>query len=467
MRSRDEMRGYQKAAAAFVRAHPRCALFMKPGLGKTVSSLTVIRDLQEELELGRVLVVGPPRVTRKTWPDEIREWQHTRKITYTLLQKAPNSKVNKYGAREPVRSKWLKDATDMHLLSADLVPWLDKETCGEHDYDAIFIDESTLFKSQKSARWKAMRRLVAKARYVVILSGTPAAQGLADLWGQFFLLDGGARLGRTESDFHQRYFDRGFGEHAGWIPKSFAETKIKERIEDITFTLLAEDYLQLPPLIEHKVMLDMDPEMQKTYKRFVREYVLEMMESGVQINAISAGALTQKLQQVANGVVLDADRKPHELHRIKLEALQDIVEEAAGQPVMVVYSHVADIARIKALYPKAVLMGNNPQTITDWNEGRIPMLLMHPKSAGHGLNLQHGGSLMVFFGNTWSAELHQQTIARLHRSGQKNAVVVHYLLTAGTIDERIMKSLTEKWRSQAEFLSSLRSVLIDEYRMAA
>lgn len=466
MRTREELRGYQRAAAEFIKANPRCALFMKPGLGKTVSSLTAIRDLQVELEMGRALVVGPPRVTRKTWPDEIREWAHTRGVTYTLLQKAPANKKLKDGTVVPVRSKLLDAATDLHLLSADLVPWLDKETCGKHNYDAVFIDESTLFAEQSSARWKAMRRLVQNARYVVLLTGTPSAQGLHKLWGQIYLLDKGARLGNTESEFHKRWFERGFGDHAGWEPKSFAEDKIRSRIEDIVFTLLAEDYLQLPELIENKVMVDMTPEMKKTYKQFVRQYVLEMGD-GQEINAISAGALTQKLQQVANGVVLDNDGVPRELHRLKLEALQDIVEEAAGQPVMVAYSHRADIDRIKALYPKAVLMGNNPQTITDWNEGRIQMLLMHPKSAGHGLNLQHGGSILVFFGTTWSAELHQQTIARLHRSGQKNAVVVHYILTTGTIDERIMESLQKKWRNQAEFLGSLRRVIIDEFKKAA
>lgn len=467
MRSRGELRGYQRAAAEFVKANPRCALFMKPGLGKTVSSLTAIRDLQLDLEMGRALVVGPPRVARKTWPDEIREWAHTKGITFTVLSKAPANKTSKNGEKIPVRSKLLKAPTDIHLISADLVPWLDKETCGQHDYDAIFIDESTLFKSQAAGRWKAMRRLVQRARYVVLLTGTPSAQGLNDLWGQMYLLDKGARLGHTEDEFHKRWFERGYGDHAGWEPKKWAEEKIRERISDIVFTLLAEDYLELPPLTEVKVMVEMTPEMEKTYKQFVRQYVLEMQDGGSEINAISAGALTQKLQQVANGIVLDNAGQPRELHRLKIEALQDIVEEAAGQPVMVAYSHRADIDRIKAVFPQAVLLGNNPKTIDDWNAGRIPILLMHPKSAGHGLNLQHGGSILVFFGTTWSAELHQQTIARLHRSGQKNAVVVHYILTANTIDERIMASLTEKWRNQAEFLGALRRVIIDEFKKAA
>lgn len=455
MRQKTEMRGYQNAAVQFIKDVQKCALFVQPGLGKTVTTLTAVRDLQLDLSLGRVLVVGPPRVARKVWPDEIKEWQHTRRITHTSLQTTPKQ-----------RKKRMREASDIHLISADLIPWLDAETCGQHDYDMIVVDESTLFKSQSAKRWKAMRRLVAKCRYVVLLTGTPSAQGLSDLWGQMYLIDNGARLGHSESQFKQRYFERGWGEHGALTPKSFAEASIKRRIEDVVFTLLGSDYLSLPPLIENKVMVDLDPEMMKTYKQFVRDYVLEMTD-GENISAVSAAALTQKLQQVANGSVLDQDGGRRHLHRRKLDALNDIVEEAAGQPVLVAYSHRADIDRIKEDHPDAVLLGNSPQTITDWNDGKIQMLLAHPKSAGHGLNMQHGGSVIIWFGTTWSAELHQQLIARLHRSGQTKAVIVHYLLAAGTIDERIMGSLNLKGRDQAAFLHSLRRIVEDEYRSAA
>lgn len=454
MRSRKHLRGYQSAAAQFIKDVRKGALFVEPGLGKTVTTLTAVRDLQLDLELGRVLVVGPPRVVKKTWPDEIREWEHTQRITYTRLNTTTKQ-----------RKRRLKDATDLHLISADLIPWLDIETCGKHDYDMIVIDESTLFKSQSSKRWKAMRRLVQHARYVVLLTGTPSAQGLTDLWGQIFLLDGGARLG-TETAFKQRYFDSGYGENARLVPKEWAEEAIRNKIEDIVFTLLGSDYLELPPLIENVINVDLDEEMMKTYKRFVREYVLEMME-GNDINAVSAGALTQKLQQVANGSVLDNEGVRHELHRHKLDALHDLVEESAGQPMMVAYSHRADIDRIKREFPYAILLGNNPQTITDWNEGKIQMLLVHPKSAGHGLNMQHGGSCIVWFGTTWSAELHQQLIKRLHRSGQTRPVIVHYILAAGTIDQRIMKSLTTLGNDQARFLGSLRRIILDAFKEAA
>lgn len=455
VRKREELRGYQNAGVQFIKDVRRCALFVEPGLGKTVTTLTAIRDLQLDIELGRVLVVGPPRVAKKTWPDEIRAWEHTRPITFTSLQ-----------CPIKLRKKRMKEASDIHLISADLVPWLDMETCGQHDYDMIVIDESTLFKSQSAKRWKAMRRLVAKCRYVVLLTGTPTAQGLADLWAQMYLVDGGARLGYDEKTYNERYFDKGWGEHATPTAKDFAEKKIKARIEDVVFTLLGDDYLKLPEKIINKVIVDLEPEMMKTYKRFVRQYVLEMTD-GKTINAVSAGALTQKLQQVANGIVLDKDGVPHELHRLKIEALKDLVEEAAGQPVLVAYSHRADIARIKAEFPYAVVMGNNPQTQDDWNEGRIRMLLVHPKSVGHGLNIQHGGSLIIWFGLTWSAELHQQLIKRLHRSGQKNAVVVHYIMAGGTIDMGIFDSLMTLGEDQARFMKSLSRIIVDEFKEAA
>jgi SNF2 family DNA or RNA helicase len=455
MLRREQMRGYQRAAAQFIKDTKKCALFIDMGLGKTVSVLTAVRDLQLDLDLARVLVCGPPRVARKTWPDEIRAWGHTREITFTSLQ-----------APQKERRKRLKHATDIHLISHDLIPWLDLETCGEHDYDMIVIDESSCFKNQSAKRWAAMRRLVARARYVVLLTGTPAANGLQDLWGQMFLLDNGSRLGRTESDFRQRYFDSGWGEHGAVKAKKFSENAIKRRIEDICFTLLDKDYSELPPRIDNRIMVDLDPDMMKLYKRFVREYVLEL-EDGDNISAISAAALTQKLQQVANGCVLDANLNRRVLHRAKLDALHDIVEEASGEPMIVAYSHRSDIDRIKAEFPKAVLLGNNPQTIDDWNAGRIPMMIAHPKSGGHGLNLQFGGSILVWFGLTWSLELYQQLNKRLHRKGQTRTTVVHHILAAGTIDEQVMDALTAKDQTQSDFLHSLRRIITEEFRTTA
>ena len=457
LHQRGDMLGYQNAAAKFIEDTKKCALFIDMGLGKTVSVLTAIRDMQERLELGRVLVVGPKRVVKKTWPDEIRAWTHTKPITFTSLQTSPKQ-----------RQKRLKDATDIHLISSDLVKWLDQETCGEHDYDMIVIDESSMFKHQGSKRWAAMRRLVAKCRYVVLMTGTPAANGLQDLWAQMCLIDGGSRLGLTEKAFKERYFDQGWGEHAAPQPKKFAEAAIKRRIEDVCFTLLDKDYSTLPPRMNNTVVVDLDPEMMKTYKRFVREYVMELMD-GTNINAVSAAALTQKLQQVANGsIIVDAkENKVQHLHREKLDALHEIVEEASGEPMIVAYSHRADIARIQAEFPKAMQLGNNPRTIDMWNAGDIPMLIMHPKSGGHGLNMQFGGHILTWYVLTWSLELYQQLNKRIHRKGQTRPCVFHHIIAARTIDERVMQSLTEKDQTQSSFLESLRRIIVDEYRMAA
>lgn len=451
---REEMHGYQNAAVEFIKDTKRCALFIDMGLGKTVSVLTAIRELQVDLSLGRVLVVGPPRVARKTWPDEIKAWSHTRKITHTSLQTSPKN-----------RKKRLKDATDIHFISSDLTPWLDIELCGRHDYDMVVVDESSFFKNQSAKRWKAMRRIVASARYVVLMTGTPAANGLQDLWGQMYLIDNGARLGHSESQFKQRYFSQGWGEHARGKAKSFAEKKIKARIEDVCFTLLDKDYAELPPRINNPVLVNLDPEMMKTYKKFVREYVLELQD-GLEVTALSAAALTQKLQQVANGIVLrDGERKY--LHRTKLDALIEIVNESNGQPVIVAYSHRADIDAVKAQFPHAVLLGNNPKTIDDWNDGKIQMMIAHPKSGGHGLNLQFGGSVIIWYGLTWSLELYQQLNKRLHRKGQTRTAVIHHIIAAGTIDEEVMAALLDKDATQSSFMESLRRIITDEIKQVA
>lgn len=453
--TRDELFGFQRAAVQFIKDTKRCALFIEMGLGKTVSVLTAIRDLQLQLDLARVLVIGPPRVARSVWPDEIKSWEHTRDIAYTSLL-VPGKK----------RLSNMHEATDIHFISQDLVPWLDIETCGIHDYDMIVVDESSGFKSQDAKRWKALRRLVANTPYVVLLTGTPAPNGLQDLWGQMFLLDGGARLGTTESAFRKRYFSQGWGEHAKPEAKSFAERKIRERIEDICFTLLEEDYSELPPRINNPIRVELEPAVMKQYKQLVREFALELPE-GQQVTAVSAAALTQKVQQAANGLVYDADRQAHRLHTHKLDALQEVITEANGEPVIVAYSHKACRDAILKKFPQAVLLGNNPKTLEDWNAGRIPILVVHPKSAGHGLNMQFGGHILVWYGLTWSLELYQQLNKRLHRKGQVNTVTVHHIIATGTIDEAIMDSLLEKDQTQSSFMGALRRIIIDEIRRAA
>lgn len=450
------MHSYQLAACQFIKDTKKCALFIDMGLGKSITTLTAILDLQRSLDCGRALVCGPPRVAKKTWPDEVRAWAHTRALTYTDLC-GPKAQ----------REKNIRKATDLHFISHDLLPWLDVHTCGNADkeYDVVIVDESSAFKSQKAKRWQALRRIVARARYVVLLTGTPVGNGLHNLWAQMFLIDGGARLGHDEKSFKERYFhdDSSWGEHAQLRPKEAAAENIQRRIEDVCFTLLDQDYAELPERIDNKVVVELDPFLRKRYKAFVRECVMELEESGTNINAISASGLTQKLQQFANGRILDAEKRIHKLHDYKLDALDEIVNEANGEPMIVVYSHQADRDAILAKYPYATLLGNNPKTQDDWNAGKIRMLVTHPKSVGHGLNLQHGGNILVWYGLTWSLELYKQTNKRLHRKGQKRTVVVHHILTEGTIDMRVMESLKQNGMTEAGFLNALRRIVGDEY----
>lgn len=446
--TRKLLRAFQRAAGDFIREIRRCALFIDMGLGKTVSVLTVLRDLCDDMEIGRVLIVGPPRVIKNTWPDEIKLWEHTRNFTFTVIDGTPKRRMER-----------LTQATEIHLISHDLIPWLDDLVGDIHDYDVVVIDESSRFKNQGTKRWTAMRRLVQRARYVILLTGTPAPNGLHDLWSQIYLLDKGERLGHTITAFRERWFEQNWGSQ-GYRAMEHADEKIRSRIEDICFTLRDSDYSDLPPRIDNFIKIKLDADLMRQYKKFQKDYILEL-EDGDKIKAVSAAALTNKLLQLSNGVVYDKDRNEKFFHKLKIEALQEVIEEANGQPVFIAYNFKTDVKAIKEAFPHAVVLGNNPQTIKDWNEGRIPILVAHPKSAGHGLNLQHGGSIAVWYGLTWSLEDYQQFNKRLHRPGQTRTTVIHHLICEGTIDEDVLESLQGKDDVQNNLLNSLRRIIKD------
>lgn len=449
-----KLRRFQLAAGEFIREMRKCALFIDMGLGKTVSVLTMLRDMTDDMEIGRVLIVGPPRVIRQTWPEEIKTWEHTRDFTYTVIDGSPKRRMQR-----------LTQSTEIHLISHDLIPWLDELVGSIHDYDVVIIDESSRFKNYGTKRWKAMRRLVHRARYVVLLTGTPAPNGLHDLWSQIYLLDQGERLGHNITAFRERWFEQNWGNQQ-YRAKDFAESKIRERIEDICFTLRESDYSELPPRVDNFIKIDLPTDLRKQYKKFEKDYILEL-EDGERIKAISAAALTNKLLQLSNGVVYDKDRNEKFFHKLKIEALQGIIEEANGQPVFIAYNFKTDVKAIREAFPQAVVLGNNPQTIDDWNAGRIPILIAHPKSAGHGLNLQRGGSIAVWYGLTWSLEDYQQFNKRLHRKGQTRTTVIHHLICQGTIDEDVLKSLQGKDDTQSNLLDSLRRRIHDVLEEAA
>lgn len=442
---RSDLRNYQRAGFRFIKEKRKCALFCDMGLGKSVMSLTAIADLAAELALGRVLVVGPQRVVKKTWPDEITGWSHTRHLTHTVIVGTPKK-----------RRELLKKATDIHLVTCDSVHWLLDEFEGkDFPYDAIFIDESSKFKHRSSRRWKAMRLLSANVRYIVLLTGTPSANGLQDLWAQIYLLDRGARLGHTQKDFYTRWFQPSF-DGSTRKPLKHAQHAILKRIEDICFTLKSEDYLDLPERIDNKIIVDLPPKVMAQYKKFEREFVLEMQD-GVELEALSAQALYQKLLQLSNGVVYDAERRETAFHTEKIEALREIVDEAHGDNVFVAYNFKSDIRAIKAAFPHARVLGKDTSVIDEWNRGDISMLLAHPQSAGHGLNLQFGGGIIAWYGLTWNLENYLQLNKRLHRHGQtRENVIINHIIARGTIDETVMRALQSKDRDQNALLDALK-----------
>lgn len=468
----NQLRRFQHAAVEFIREVKRCALYIDMGLGKSVIGLTAIMQLCDELEVGRVLVFGPPRVVNTVWDEEIKTWEHTHdRLTCTVIRGTAQARLKK-----------LKAKTDIHLISSDLTTWL--ETCGADlsQYDMVIIDESSMFKDSNTKRWRAMRNIVVnKYKYVVELTGTPAANGLHQLWPQIYLLDAGERLMHTITAFRERWFDV-HRDGTGYSPKvtpaddelgteaiHWAEQAIRDRIADICFTLRENDYSELPPRVNNVVEIELPPEKIKAYRKFEREYVLQMSETE-KIHTVSAGGMATKLMQLSNGVVYSAPdkdgvRKEHFFHDEKLKALQNLVEEAQGEPILVAYTFKTDIKAILSKFPDAVLLGNNKQTINDWNDGKIQMMLVHPKSAGHGLNLQFGGSIAVWYGLTYSLELYQQLNKRLHRKGQTRTTVIHHLVCKKTIDEIILKVLADKDATQERLLDAMRRFIADELEL--
>jgi SNF2 family DNA or RNA helicase len=473
VRQKSELRPYQPAAVRFIREKKRCGLFVCPGLGKSIITLTAFTEAMEDIECGRVLIIAPPRVAKKTWPDEFAEWAHTKGYSYTRIAGSPAK-----------RRQLLTRATAFHVLSIELLPWLLKELGGhapdrrrikqflEDDkpdearaankwrpptrmpYNAIVVDESSKVKAHNSNRFRALKLMAPRVEYFVILTGTPAANGMSDLWSQIYLLDQGARLGQNITAFRDRWCKENYNGH-GYRVQDYAIKIIEERISDIVFTLREEDYANLPPRMYNTIKLEFDEVTKKKYKDFERTYVLKLSEEkNLLVN--NGAAITTKLQQLANGVVYDEKKGEHAFHSVKLDALEDLVEELNGDTLLVAYQFKSDVTRILDRFKNAVLFDKDPKTQDRWNEGKIPILLVHPKSAAHGLNLQFGGNTIAWYGMTWSLEDYIQLNKRLHRSGQKKPVMVHHLMVEGTMDEDAMAALAGKNDMQEFLLNALK-----------
>lgn len=444
---------YQQAATQWIVEKPCCALFLDMGLGKTVSTLTAVRRLIDGCEVNKVLVVAPKKVAESTWTAEAEKWDHLRGL-----------RVERVMGTEHHRVAALEHDADVYVIGRDSFVWLAEYYGYELPMDMIVLDELTSFKSPKSQRFKAMRKIRPTVGRVVGLTGTPAPNGLLDLWAQLYCIDGGERLGKFVTRYRDMYFDvhRWNNIVVRCSVKKGCADIIRRKIADICLSMQARDYLQLPDLIVHDVKIALPDSVMRGYTDFEREKVLEFTaeheNEAANILANSAAGLMNKLSQYANGAVYDDERAAHEVHGEKLDRLAEIVE-AAQSPVLVFYQYQHDATRIAArLKGLKVKRYEGNKDLTAWNAGRIDVLLAHPASTAFGLNMQSGGHYIVWFGTGWNLELYQQANARLHRQGQPFPVQVYKLLCAGTVDERANAALNSKKNVQQSLLESLKSL---------
>ena len=442
---------YQKFAAEHIVKKSIAALFLDMGLGKTVITLSAIQELvYDRFEVRKVLVIAPLRVGRDTWPQEIEKWDHLKGITYSVAI-----------GTETERKVALMAKADIYIINRENVEWLVKNCV--FDFDMVVIDELSSFKSGTTKRFKSLLKVRATVKRIVGLTGTPSSNGLMDLWAEYRLLDMGKRLGRYIGQYRRDFFvpdKRNQQIIFSYKPVAGAEESIYKLISDITISMKSVDYLKMPECVMNKVEVFMNEEEQAKYETMRKEMVLSL--DGTDIDAINAAALSNKLLQMANGAVYNEDQKAVSIHDRKLDALEDLIEGTNGKPVLIAYWFKHDLERIaKRLttkhIPFARIDGN--ESIRKWNDGELPVALIHPASAGHGLNLQAGGSTLIWFGLTWSLELYQQTNARLWRQGQKQTVVIHHIVSKGTIDENVMKALEKKDKTQAALIDAVKANL--------
>lgn len=437
---------YQKTALDHILSHESCGLFLDMGMGKTVTTLTAIDMLLNDyLEVSKVLVIAPLRVAEDTWGREANKWDHLQHM-----------KIAKVLGPEKERLLALKQKADIYIINRENVEWLVKTLGLSWPFDMVVIDELSSFKSNSAKRFKALRKVRPLVKRIIGLTGTPAPNGYMDLWAQLYLLDRGERLGKTITSFRQEYFMAiqcpGFQKYE---IRGGSHKTINEKIGDICVSMKAKDYLKMeePLYIESPAVLS---EQEKAlYREMEKEAILELGEDT--ITAMNAAAVATKLLQIANGAVYDSAGSFVRIHDRKLDVLDDLVESANGNPILVFYSFKHDLERILKRFPKARKMGTS-KDIEDWNTGKVEIMLAHPASTGHGLNLQDGGNQIVWFGLNWSLELYQQANARLHRQGQKQGVVIHHIIAEGTMDERVLKVLQGKNKRQEALLDALKAL---------
>jgi len=439
---------YQQYATEYIKSHPVAAVLLDMGLGKTAISLTALLDLLfDSFEAHRVLVIAPLRVARDTWPAEIEKWDHLSMLTYSVA----------VGSEKDRKTALMRDA-DIYIINRENVQWLVDQSGIPFNFDTVIVDELSSFKNHQSKRFKALMKVRPQVKRIIGLTGTPSANGLMDLWAEFKVLDMGQRLGRFIGMYRNNYFRP--DKRNGQIIYSYkllpgADKAIYKQISDITISMKATDHLKMPELVMNTHTVELSDDEREHYDELKQTLVLQLPEK--EITVANAAALTGKLLQMANGAIYDDDGDHIHIHDRKLDALEDLIEGANGKPVLVAYWFKHDLERIKSRFKVREIKSSSD--IREWNAGNIPVAVIHPASAGHGLNLQSGGSTLIWFGLTWSLELYQQTNARLWRQGQQDTVVIHHIITDDTVDGRVLKALQSKEKIQDSLIAAVKAEL--------
>ena len=439
---------YQQYATEYIKSHPVAAVLLDMGLGKTAISLTALLDLLfDSFEAHRILVIAPLRVARDTWPAEIEKWDHLNMLTYSVA----------VGTEKDRKAALMRDA-DIYIINRENVQWLVEQSGIPFTFDTVIVDELSSFKNHQSKRFKALMKVRPRIKRIVGLTGTPSANGLMDLWAEYKVLDMGQRLGRFIGMYRNNYFRP--DKRNGQIIYSYkllpgADKAIYKQISDITISMKATDHLKMPELVMNTHTVELSDDEREHYDELKQTLMLQLPEK--EITVANAAALTGKLLQMANGAIYDDDGDHIHIHDRKLDALEDLIEGANGKPVLVAYWFKHDLERIKSRFKVREIKSSSD--IREWNAGKIPVAVIHPASAGHGLNLQTGGSTLIWFGLTWSLELYQQTNARLWRQGQQDTVVIHHIITDDTVDGRVLKALQSKEKIQDSLIAAVKAEL--------
>lgn len=439
---------YQAYTTQFIIKHPISAVLLEMGLGKSVITLTAINDLMlDYFDVSKTLVIAPLRVANSTWPEEIKKWDHLKHLSYSVVT-----------GSEKERLDALRKPAHIYIINRENVDWLITKSGITWAFDMVVIDELSSFKSHQAKRFKSLLKVRPKVKRIVGLTGTPSSNGLMDLWAEFRLLDMGERLGRYITGYRQNFFvpdKRNQQIIFSYKPKDGAEKMIYSLISDITISMKSNDYLKMPECVMNEIDVSLSEEERKLYDRLKADMVLKLEDE--EIDAINAAALSNKLLQMASGAVYNENKESIQIHDRKLDALEDLIEGANGKPVLIAYWFKSDLERIKKRFKVREI--KTSKDISDWNNGNVSVAVIHPASAGHGLNLQTGGSTLIWFSLTWSLELYQQTNARLYRQGQNRTVVIHHIVSKGTIDEDVMRALKVKEKIQDALIDSVKARL--------